>query len=77
MESSYEELRRHFALVDASFCFVAKHRAAPTVRSVLRVANSFGSSQLSRQTLVELSAVAPELLILGRPNSQPQPGWCM
>ncbi|POM65407.1 Hypothetical protein PHPALM_18883, partial [Phytophthora palmivora] len=64
MESNKELLCRHFALVDASYCFVAKHRAFPTVRSVLRVANSFGSSQLTRQDLVELCAVAPELLIL-------------
>ncbi|KAG2902352.1 hypothetical protein PC117_g21480 [Phytophthora cactorum] len=64
-----EYLRRHFALVDASFCFVAKYRAAPTVRSVLRVANSFGSSQLTRQNLVELAAIAPDLLILELPKT--------
>ncbi|KAH7488710.1 hypothetical protein KRP22_008652 [Phytophthora ramorum] len=62
-------LRRQFALVDAAFCFVAKHRAAPTVRSVLRVANRFGSAQLTRENLVELSTIAPDLLVLARPNS--------
>ncbi|KAL4154758.1 hypothetical protein PRNP1_006874 [Phytophthora ramorum] len=62
-------LRRQFALVDAAFCFVAKHRAAPTVRSVLRVANSFGSAQLTRENLVELSTIAPDLLVLAHPNS--------
>ncbi|KAG7383543.1 hypothetical protein PHYPSEUDO_003580 [Phytophthora pseudosyringae] len=71
-----EVLRRHFALLDAAFCFVAKHRAAPTVHSVLRVANSFGSSQLTRQNLVELAAVAPDVLVLERPKPpfQPRPG---
>ncbi|KAG3237261.1 hypothetical protein PI124_g17749 [Phytophthora idaei] len=64
-----EGLRRHFALVDASFCFVAKYRAAPTVRNVLCVANSFGSSQLTRQNLVELAAIAPYLLILELPKT--------
>uniref|UniRef100_M4C4F7 Uncharacterized protein n=1 Tax=Hyaloperonospora arabidopsidis (strain Emoy2) TaxID=559515 RepID=M4C4F7_HYAAE len=62
MEAS---LRRNFALVDASFCFVAKRCAAPTMRSVLLVANSFGSTQLTRQHLVELATYAPDLLILG------------
>ncbi|CAI5716071.1 unnamed protein product [Peronospora farinosa] len=64
-----EALRRQFALVDASFCFVAKHYAAPTVHSILRVANSFGSLQLTRDDLIKLSAVAPELLILSRSDS--------
>ncbi|CAH0515447.1 unnamed protein product [Peronospora belbahrii] len=59
-----DTLRHYFALVDASFCFVSKRCTAPTVHSVLRVANSFSSSQLTRQNLVELSAIAPELLIL-------------
>ncbi|KAF4032970.1 hypothetical protein GN244_ATG15075 [Phytophthora infestans] len=67
-----EVLQRHFALVDAGFCFVAKHRAAPTVRSVLRVANSFGSSQLTRQNLLELAAIAPDLLVLERPKTSLQ-----
>ncbi|KAI9915827.1 hypothetical protein PsorP6_007972 [Peronosclerospora sorghi] len=59
------ELRRQFALVDASFCFVAKtQQAAPSVRRILRVANSFGSTQLTRQHLVALAAIAPDLLIL-------------
>ncbi|TDH68485.1 hypothetical protein CCR75_001416 [Bremia lactucae] len=69
MESNQEVLRRYFALVDASYGFVAKHRSSPTVRSVLRVANSFGSSQLTRQHLLDLAAVAPDLLILKRPKS--------
>ncbi|ETN17939.1 hypothetical protein, variant 1 [Phytophthora nicotianae INRA-310] len=67
-----EVLRRHFALVDASFCFVAKRRATPTVRSVLRVANSFGISQLTRQSLLELATIAPDLLVLERPTASTQ-----
>ncbi|CAI5713631.1 unnamed protein product [Hyaloperonospora brassicae] len=59
-------LRRNFALVDAGFCFVAKRCTSPTVQSVLRVANSFGSpTHLTRQHVVELAAHAPDLLILG------------
>ncbi|KAG6611710.1 putative ATP-dependent helicase YprA [Phytophthora cinnamomi] len=74
MASAQEELlRRHFALVDAAFCFVAKHRAAPNVRSVLRVANSFGGAQLSRQNLLELATVAPNLLVLETPKTNVQP----
>ncbi|CEG43608.1 Predicted ATP-dependent RNA helicase [Plasmopara halstedii] len=72
METNLELLRHHFALIDASFCFVAKHRASPTVRSVLRVANSFGASQLERHHLVELAALAPELLVLKYPESKIQ-----
>ncbi|KAL3674818.1 hypothetical protein V7S43_000745 [Phytophthora oleae] len=64
-----ETLRRHFALVDAGFCFVAKFRAAASVLSVLRVANSFGGAQLTRQNLVELATVAPDLLVLERPKA--------
>jgi superfamily II RNA helicase len=64
-----EDLRRHFALVDAGFCFVGRRVAAPSVRSVLRVANSFCGAQLTRQNLLELAEVAPELLVLRRPNS--------
>ncbi|CAI5738573.1 unnamed protein product [Peronospora destructor] len=64
-----EALRRQFALVDASFCFVAKRHTAPTVRSILRMANSFGSSQLTRDDLIKLSAVAPELLIVSHSDS--------
>ena len=67
-------MRRQFALVDASFCFVAKHHAAPRVHSILRVANSFGSMQLTRDDLIKLSAVAPELVILSRPTSTLQIG---
>lgn len=74
MATNHEELlRRHFALVDAAFCFVAKHRAAPNVRGVLRVVNSFGSSQLTRQHLVELAAIAPDLLVLETPKTNFQP----
>ncbi|KAK1947487.1 ATP-dependent helicase HRQ1 [Phytophthora citrophthora] len=64
-----ETLRRHFALVDAGFCFVAKFRASASVASVLRVANSFGGEQLTRQNLVELATVAPDLLVLERPKA--------
>ncbi|KAG1711417.1 hypothetical protein DVH05_008669 [Phytophthora capsici] len=66
---NHETLCRHFALVDAAFCFVAKFRASASVVSVLRVANSFGGAQLTRQNLVELAAIAPDLLVLERPKA--------
>ncbi|KAG7401739.1 hypothetical protein PHYBOEH_011028 [Phytophthora boehmeriae] len=69
MEPNPGVLRRHFALVDAGYCFLATHRSTPTVRGVLRVANSFGSSQLAYQELQQLAAVAPDLLVLEKSNS--------
>ncbi|RLN91576.1 hypothetical protein BBJ28_00013048 [Nothophytophthora sp. Chile5] len=62
-------LRQQFALLDASFCFLAKHRAVPSVRSVLRMANSFGGAQISLSDLQQLAAIAPELLAIERSDA--------
>ncbi|RLN97149.1 hypothetical protein BBJ28_00007851 [Nothophytophthora sp. Chile5] len=62
-------LRQQFALLDASFCFLAKHRAVPSVRSVLRMANSFGGAQISLSDLQQLAAIAPELLVIERSDA--------
>jgi hypothetical protein len=58
-------LTRKFALVDASFGFLARHRAVLSVKNVLRMACSLGGASgeaVTRAELREMAVVAPALL---------------
>lgn len=54
-------LAAKFARVDASFAFLARHRAALTVRNVLRLAASLGGP-VTRADLARMARLAPRLL---------------
>lgn len=59
-----EQWTRKFELLDASFCFLSKHRALLSVANVLRMANSFGSVQMAADDIEFMARVAPALLQL-------------
>lgn len=64
MAGDDDALAAKFALVDASFCFLARHRAVLSVRNVLRTANSFGVVAISAAELRAMAALAPALLTI-------------
>lgn len=65
LEDDAARLTRKFALVDASFGFLARHRAVLSVKNVLRMANSLGGASnetVTREELHEMAALAPKLI---------------
>ncbi|DAZ95013.1 TPA: hypothetical protein N0F65_003639 [Lagenidium giganteum] len=58
-----------FALLDASYCFLSKHRALLSIKTVLALANSLGSHKLTEEDLRVMAQLAPGLMTVG-----PRPG---
>lgn len=68
-EEDRERLRAKFVLLDTAFAFLSRHRAVPSVRNLLSMANSLGGSKsgecaLSADDVRIIARMAPQLLVL-------------
>jgi hypothetical protein len=58
------KMEAQFALVDAAYCFLSRHRATLSVRNVVQMVQSLSPGAVSAADLRRMAAHAPELLVL-------------
>jgi hypothetical protein len=57
-----ETLVAKYALVDTSYCFLAKHKAILSVDNILKMANSLSPEPIEPREVLLMAQIAPKVL---------------